>query len=165
MAEEITNGGFETGTLSGWTASNATASTTEKYAGSYSAKLLLDVAGGGNYGDASIYQYVDLTDVDDLTFYEKPTGNAEGEVVDLNIKVRVDGNTLGTYTYTGSTWYSRSVDVSGYSGSQKVEFIASCIVFGEPETSFVYVNWYVDVASAISIPPVIGNAIMFGCNF
>jgi hypothetical protein len=69
----------------------------------------------------TIYQYVDLTDVDTLSFYTKIVSSSGGAYIRFDI-----GSTVNVLnTGTPHDWTRREFDVSGYSGNQKFTLIAA----------------------------------------
>lgn len=160
MAEEITNGGFETGDLTGWSKYERTGGyvdiITDAHSGIYS--LEVNVISDSNEELAYIAQSVDLTDVDSLTFWymyeffeEIPVSYEWSVWIDNRTKIASGTDDVLSWTY-------KSIDVSAYSGSHTIKFQSRAYDDGYGDSYF-----YVDDISAI--PPVIGNAIMFGCNF
>ncbi|QLC51108.1 hypothetical protein HWN40_13210 [Methanolobus zinderi] len=76
--------------------------------------------GSGDKGKIGRYQYVDLTDVDELTYKyasRNPIPGSQYGVVALNdVPVKIYD------VHTGSTYVSDSIDVSGYTGPTKLTF-------------------------------------------
>jgi len=112
----ITNGGFETGGLSGWTAVNAATATNQKKSGTYSAKL---TAPAGTMTNASISQDVDLTDLTALGFWRRTVGYSGAY-----LQVMLDGRLIANYTETVTTTKDETLDISGYSGTHTLLFNA-----------------------------------------
>jgi len=120
--ERVINGGFETGNLNGWTVymlnnhpqfillNNETYPDHTTHSGSYFAWF--DTVEGNTL---SISQLIDLTGVDDITFWSM-YGAGKGTV-------RIDSNTvLSGISDDYSTWTLHTIDTSSYSGNHTLEF-------------------------------------------
>ncbi len=108
------NGGFETGTLSGWTSTgSASVQTTQKHTGTYAASLAAD-----NTNDQSfLEQSVNLSSVSQLSYSYHIPASTTG-----NLKVKIDGAEKKSYTGSTSIWTQDTVDTSSYSGPHTIRF-------------------------------------------
>jgi hypothetical protein len=117
-AERITNGGFETGGLTGWTSDNH-----------YDASIVVRSDGGGGHTGtyyvfmnaaessyANISQSVNFQNVSALTFYYW-SGNSGGT---NNYSVWI--GTTPYYFAHAPSWTLKTIDTSSYSGTQLVTF-------------------------------------------
>ncbi|MBT8508661.1 hypothetical protein AZH53_09615 [Methanomicrobiaceae archaeon CYW5] len=110
-ADAVANGGFETGSLTGWTGTGVSVAAGAAYVGSYGASLY-SLEGSDSY----IEQQVNFTDAGSLTFaYAIPSLNKGKLFVYLN------GSPVRTYEST-TGWATDTI--SGYSGIQTVRFLA-----------------------------------------
>jgi len=115
--ECVTNGDFETGDATGWTATagdeDATVNASAKNSGSWGANITAI-----STNTSILSQSVDLTNVDTLTFYYKAWG-ADKANLTLNFSVNGDVTTL---VNTTATFTLASIDVSGYTGANTILF-------------------------------------------
>jgi hypothetical protein len=110
VTEQVTNGGFETGDLTGWTAIETGDGSVDVqgvtvHTGSYAVALSNNVE-----GLAGIKQTIDLTDVSELTlYYNKPHAGAPSPIF------TIDGDSIG-YVFAQTTGFEQAViDLSEYS--------------------------------------------------
>ena len=138
-SEKITNGGFETGTLAVWTVVTGTGTVTIETPapiGTYYSYL------DGDFDSTTyIYQSVDLTNVDNLTFKYKADadffeGSSATDVYIGAIKVASKLHSIA--------WDDKSIDVSTYSGVHTVKFLVELA-----DNSEGYAYMYLDGISAI----------------
>ncbi|QSZ68328.1 DUF3344 domain-containing protein [Methanofollis aquaemaris] len=133
--ERVTNGGFETGDITGWTITGTDeyrgeATSSCKYSGTYALYLK---AGDPEVGTFSASQTVDLTGVDAITFWSYLGQGAP--------HVKIDDTDVVTDIYDFS-WTEHTIDTSNYSGNHTLTFYL-------PESS-PNINFYVDDISAVS---------------
>jgi PKD repeat protein len=128
-SEQVTNGGFETGDLSGWSGDSGDLSddgtfviSNNGYTGSYGAKADLHLLGStSSRTSKGIYQKnVELTCVDTITYNLKPIVHASGnpDYMSITVYFYVDDIRAG-YVYPiqiNNTWTQQSVDVSWVNG-------------------------------------------------
>jgi PKD repeat protein len=156
----IYNGGFETGSLSGW--SQTTEGTITLYItggaqeGSYS--LAVDSGSGGSGGGGTISQTIDAAAGDGyIRFYTKvPSQSGSG---DIYVDVYEDGSLIHEYTVSGySSWYENvhAISASG-SHTYKFEVYYSGGKYGVTQLDNIRVN-SVTPTAAFTGTPVIGAA-------
>jgi PKD repeat protein len=126
-AEQITNGNFETGDMTGWAVFGSpapSANTTQVHTGTYSA-ILPDY-----YYYSNISQNVDFTGVTNLTFWDFHYGTG--------MTIKVDNDIIYTFSVTDTEWAYKDIPVS-YTGVHKLTFI------GNQDN-----NFWIDDISALS---------------
>ncbi|ETA69515.1 hypothetical protein MettiDRAFT_3017 [Methanolobus tindarius DSM 2278] len=133
----ITNGGFETGDLTGWSTFGTytpMANTNSNQIGSYC--LLMN----NPSGDAGITQVVDLTNVDGLSFYYT-TSYSWGSGY---FRIYIDSDVVYNVT-TLDSWSQETIDLSSYSGSHTLKVVTNnrrlyadefVLVEGEPDAIY-----------------------------
>lgn len=110
MAEEITNGDFETGDMTGWSGRNAWVAAYQPYEGTYQAIIIdQDTFNGGE-----LWQDVDFTNVATLSYYARSE-------LETTCYVKIDGSVVQSESAL-SSWAYYEIDVSGYSGVKTLEF-------------------------------------------
>ena len=106
-SNRFNNSGFETGDLSGWKhGSSTSASSSKSHSGKYSVQF-------SNRGDQStnyIQQNVDLTIVDNISFW------AYGDAVYRQLNVYIDGVLVKSANTTVNTWTEYTISTLGYTG-------------------------------------------------
>jgi PKD repeat protein len=139
-AEQITNGGFEIGNMSGWTIYGAAINdTVEKHAGTYSGKL------PDWYYYTNISQNVDFTNVNNITFWTYHFGTG--------MTLQVDSDVVYTFSSTHTEWTYVSVAISPYSGTHKLT------ITGNQDN-----NFWIDDISALSEEPALGTTALYPLN-
>lgn len=117
----VTNPSFETGDLTGWTASgsNGTAAWTgtDSHTGTYAATLTTTPPAPSTISE-TVSQTVDVTNVNSITFYASVI---EATSPFTTFTVSVGGTVVQTLTAT-SGWTQYTIDVSDLTGSQLLEF-------------------------------------------
>jgi len=123
-----TNGGFED-LLSGWTNSgDVTTVTTPVHSGLRAAKINSPTT----TTPANCSQSIDLTDVDEISYYYQiPVINTG------NVQVSIDGAVMKMYSSQVSSYTHDTIDTSGYSGSHLVSFVASSTKKNNPLTLYL----------------------------
>ncbi len=117
---EFTNGGFETGDLSGWTDNFTTSSAynIDSHTGIYSG-LFYNMNGGWD----GVYQDVDLTYIDSVDFYYIFSLDASDPI----FYVQIGSAAPTTITTTNvNTWTYKTIDTSSLSGTTRVYFLVHC---------------------------------------
>jgi hypothetical protein len=133
---QIVNGGFETGDISGWTLTTDgnghfyfheyNVSEEYKYSGAYGCELYVECA---VYSDSSISltQNVNLTDVDYITFnhqctYEYSGTANNGAYSQLEFYVDEDATIIPLFNNSSiiNVWKNEEIDVSNYTGCHNV---------------------------------------------
>jgi len=115
----VTNGDFETGDLTGWTADGTNGvtgievGTDYAHNGTYGCKI----PASGDRTWRSIKQDVDLTDVDKLEFWYWSDGTSSN----APFMLLIDGSEKWS-TYGDHDWTYVEIDVSSYSGEHTIEF-------------------------------------------
>ncbi|WP_321430099.1 hypothetical protein [uncultured Methanolobus sp.] len=146
--ELVTNGGFES-SLSGWNLESSyhlSLTSGKAHTGIYSLAI-----GSPNTGYAGIYQTVDFTNVDNLTFYAL---NFQILYSD-SIRVFIDGAEIGNTGYIpkDDQWHYYEFDVSAYEGNHVLYIRRQA-----PGGSY---GFYIDDVSAISVEPVSNDYVDF----
>jgi prepilin-type N-terminal cleavage/methylation domain-containing protein len=115
--ERVTNGGFETGNTSGWTA--------DSYIYEFIVGTESPSPHGGIYrlffrGDGEVYQNIDFTNVDKISFwYQYELGEASPAFY-----YKIGSNPIVLIAnYCVSSWTKLEIDVSMYSGVQRFSFL------------------------------------------
>lgn len=117
----VTNGGFETGDLTGWGTPNGSeydisVTSLTSHSGQYACRLETDVSGY----DSHIYQEVNLTNRDTLRFYFRLLDVGEASGSGLRVLINSSGGSSSQVYYwpttTESDWREVTLDVSGYTG-------------------------------------------------
>ena len=121
----IENGGFETGDFTSWSIGVDTGGfsflqmeTGAPYTGTYSAKLR---ASGWNSW-AKMSQVVDVSYLDELSFYTKTSGFGG---TTCNVRAYIGTNVIWEST-TDMGWTKVEIDTSSYSGVHNIEFRITC---------------------------------------
>lgn len=120
-ADMIENGDFSNG-LSGWQTYTSGSDIGQSASISSDAEIETTIFATWNSAYAGIYQNVDLSDVDTLTFTLQKLGGNLGEFI-----VYIDRERVASYSASSipSSPTTYSIDVSRYSGSVDVEFYQS----------------------------------------
>ena len=111
--DKVVNSGFETGTFSGWTQTGASIVNTISHSGTYSAKLSSSKA-----SVSQVQQTVDLTNVDQLSYYYRIDQVTTGW-----LDIYIDSTKVATYN-TVTSWTKGTIDVSSYTGTHVIKVVA-----------------------------------------
>lgn len=111
MTERVTNGSFETGDITGWSGRNASANSYYPAKDGTWSCLIYDNSGG------ELWQTIDLTDVNILSYWAKNESGAGADVL-----VKFDDVLVQTGSTGSSSWLYNEIDTSSYSGNIVVEF-------------------------------------------
>lgn len=104
---QFTNPGFETGTLSGWTAGKTTFILGDRsHNGTYSCHLDMSGTPATDY----LSQSLDLTGAHEISFW------GTGESNTWPFSLYIDGNLVQTPNAVSNTWSRYTVPVAGYTG-------------------------------------------------
>lgn len=121
----VTNGDFETGDFTGWSHNNNPSSnvvvqiTSDAHNGSYAAKLQSYKPSSTFYGPyAQLWQTVDLTDVDEISFYYKFSKSSSDASGSLEFYIDSDKK----YEGTSGGWTQVAVNVSDLTGNHTIKF-------------------------------------------
>jgi len=134
------NGGFETGNLSGWTATGrASIQTGQKHSGSYA----VNINTTSGVTQSSVSQSVNLTNVSQISYYSYISVTTTG-----NLTVLIDGAQNERYNSPVSTWTHHTIDTSSYSGLHTIRFEVNR---GDSGTKNILA--YLDDIETMSQPP------------
>jgi PKD repeat protein len=150
-SERVTNGGFETGNLNGWSASNDSPYTyvsvgSYAHSGTYGADLHPDMN-----DQVSLSRTVDFTGASTLTFWYK-----SDDTVAVT-SVYIGSAKVWTSQSEKTTWQQVSVNVSGYTGSQTLKFVSDNSNNGDQGS-----DWYLDDISMPGSGTITGWSWNFG---
>lgn len=155
MVERVTNGGFETGDFTGWTEyQNSTVSSSVAHAGTYSNRIYVS---GDPGPSAGTYQFINLTNVDSLSFWYYIGTNSGNWASAYWLDSSSNAVTFASNSShdTVGVWHQIIVDTSMYSGSTQFQIQAAAGVPSPPAPSPIHgtIEIYFDDISAISTPP------------
>jgi hypothetical protein len=146
---EIINGGFETGNISGWTVSTDesgpgnnthifTISEEHNYSGMYGCELYTDTFFIST-SSISLIQNVNLTDIDYITFnhqctYEYSGTNTNNAYSQLEFYVDDDITTIPLFNNSSiiDVWKKQAIDVSSYTGFHNITIRLYSTAPGQP---------------------------------